>query len=102
MAIRPEGTNEGEHFLWGRAGYGRDAGTQKSYLLLCDMSEPPGVIQYDRFAWDNRTLKVAHDYIAAHWETLESGQVIDIEHVLGETREPKLSERFSNKRKVYP
>ena len=42
---------------------------------------------------DTRTRPHAHAYIEQHWHELRDGDVIDIEFILGETAEPKLSER---------
>jgi hypothetical protein len=35
---------------------------------------------------------VAHDYIRNNWPTLKDGDVIDVEFILGETNERKISE----------
>jgi hypothetical protein len=39
-----------------------------------------------------RTVAEAHRYIAEHWDDLESGTLIDVEFVLGESEAPKESE----------
>lgn len=36
----------------------------------------------------------AHRYIESYFDKLNSGDVIDVEHILGETKEPKVSERL--------
>ncbi|KKL90716.1 hypothetical protein LCGC14_1901950, partial [marine sediment metagenome] len=41
-----------------------------------------------------RTVAEAHRYVAAHWDELKSGDVIDVEFVLDETTEKKVSERL--------
>ena len=41
-----------------------------------------------------RTLGVAHQYIIDHWEELKSGDVVDVEYVLGEVDVPKRSEFY--------
>ncbi len=46
----------------------------------------------DAEAWDDRTMSTAHKYIEENWFTLEDGQVIDVEFILGETKQPKVSE----------
>ena len=38
-------------------------------------------------------MKVAHNYIATHWHDLVDGDVVDVEFILGETAEKKISER---------
>lgn len=50
---------------------------------------------YDIFThWDDaaRTMPVAHRHIENNWDNLKSGDVIDVEFLLGEASEPKVSE----------
>ena len=50
---------------------------------------------YDSYNWDDtRTIRNAHNYINEHFDELENCAVIDIEFILGETKEPKISDRF--------
>lgn len=44
--------------------------------------------------WNDRTMEVAHKYIEKNFSILQSGQVIDVEFILGETKFPKISERL--------
>lgn len=48
---------------------------------------------YDHYDWNDRTKKVAHEYIQKHWHELKNGDVIDVEFILGESPEKKISER---------
>ena len=41
---------------------------------------------------DDRTYHVAHLYVQQHWDEITSGDVVDVEFVLGETDAPKESE----------
>jgi len=41
---------------------------------------------------DGRTMCVACDYIGTHFDDLKEGAVIDVEFILGETKEPKVPE----------
>lgn len=87
--------HEAERYLLRRAGYNFD----DPCVVLCRM-ECSGVDRnatYDPYSWGggNRTFAVAHDYIVKHWHELKSGDVIDVEFILGETTEPKKSERLS-------
>ena len=52
---------------------------------------------YDAFEWGstNRTMFTAHSHIAKHWETLESGDVIDVQYILGESAQPKRPDRLN-------
>ena len=50
----------------------------------------------DPYFWSgSRTYPIAHNYIIDHWAELKDGDVIDVEFILGETTEQKISERLS-------
>ena len=89
---------DAERYLLRRAGYG-PALDYPPCVVLCRM-EASGVDRnatYDPYAWGQgtRTYLVAHEYIIEHFDQLESGAVVDVEFILGETKEPKKSERES-------
>jgi hypothetical protein len=85
-----------EEWLLRRAGYGQNeildhADEHEPYVILIKLDGTE--CQYDPFAWPNRrTLTTAHLYIRDNWSKLTSGQVIDVEHILGESDQPKESE----------
>lgn len=78
-----------EVYLLRRAGFG------DPMVILCRL-ECSGVdnnATYDPYSWHGaRTMGAAHVHIQKHWEELESGAVIDVEYILGETSKPKNSE----------
>ena len=39
-------------------------------------------------------MQVAHRFVIDNWATIQSGQVVDVEFILGETKQPKCSERI--------
>lgn len=41
-------------------------------------------------------MHTAHEWITKHFHTLKNGDVVDVEFILGETKVPKRSERFSD------
>lgn len=92
--VRPDNVGHAhENYLLRRAGYGEDA-----CVLLCRL-ECSGVDRnatYDPYAWGSqaRTMTVAHLFILDHWHELFSGDVVDVEFILGETGHPKRSEKF--------
>ena len=49
---------------------------------------------YNRFDWDTpgRTMQVAHGFIRNEFDNLETGDVVDVEFILGETEVKKISE----------
>ncbi len=77
-----------ENFLARRAGYRGGA------VLLTDANGARKAF-VDPHDWGDRTFANAHAFIEENWDELKSGQVIDVEHILGEVDEPKKSERFS-------
>jgi selenophosphate synthetase-related protein len=50
---------------------------------------------YNPYDWTNRTMCQAHQYIERNWDVLESGDVIDVEFILGETTTRKESEEVT-------
>lgn len=96
-----EDSSPAEFYLMRRAGFGVGNPLVGNPLIILCRLECSGVARnatYDPFAWganSTRTLTVAHQHIAEHWAELETGAVIDVEFILGETREPKRSEAFS-------
>ena len=88
---------EAEFFLLRRAGYSREQilfASAEPYILLCKLDGVES--QYDPFAWGNqRTFGTVHRYLISEWNDLKSGDVIDVEYILGETQTPKTSERFN-------
>lgn len=86
--LRP--SNEADRYILGRTGFGLEPNVQASYVLYASLEEDK--IHYDPVYWDNRTRQCSHDYIRDHWDDLKSGEVIDVEFILGETDEKKESE----------
>lgn len=85
----------GEKWLMRRAGYGGGR-----CVILCRLN-CAGVndnASYDPYSWgaQTRTMTVAHNYIIEFWDKLESGDVIDVEYILGLRTEPKISERLDH------
>lgn len=88
-----------ERHLWGRAGYGTTLEALSGYVLLARIVGGETDLKYDPYSWDmsrGRSMSQAHVYIGEHWDELTSGDVIDVEFILGETAAPKVSERLRN------
>ena len=83
------GNTPAENWLLERAGYGRPMVILTWFLMGSRNAE------YDPFAWNDRTMRTAHQYIEAHFDELESGAVICVEYILGERGTPKVSERLA-------
>lgn len=89
ICIRPVPTNERQRWLLRRDGYSGDV-DERCVILITPQCER---VNYDPYQWRDRTYKVAHNYIAEHWHDLRDGDVVDVEFILGETAEQKISER---------
>ncbi len=46
----------------------------------------------DPYAWNDRTMQTAHLHIRKNFHRLQSCAVVDVEYILGETKQPKVSE----------
>jgi hypothetical protein len=80
--------NSYNDYLLRRAGYG-----DMRCILLTRLSGGSKA-NYDCYDWGDRTWQVAHNYIAEHWDEIADAEVIDVECILGETSQPKKSERY--------
>jgi hypothetical protein len=93
LAIRLSADRGVDRWLLARAGYGR---SPENYVLLSRLRG--GEINYDTYEWGDRTMATAHRFISENWQSLESGDVVDVEFILGETQKRKTSERALSER----
>lgn len=98
MAVKLDSNCSGqEDWLLSRAGYGPCNSKDRYYVYLTNLVD--GTTQYDPYRWEyrlggfSRTMTSVHRYILDHFDGLVSGQVIDVEFILGESTAPKESER---------
>ena len=87
LATRIDPESERERKLFARAGFGLSIATQREYVVLTKLVDAKS--QHDPFGWGDRTMTTAHRFIAECFDTLTSGAVVDVEHLLGETDQPK-------------
>lgn len=97
MAVLLRNRTPEEFFLLRRAGFGSyEIGgdwplhNAVPYVLLVHLGTSRA--HHDSYDWGNRTMSVAHAHIINHWDELESGDVLDVEFILGETPTKKHSE----------
>jgi hypothetical protein len=93
MAIHIDGNcTDQEDWLLRRSGYGKSE--DRDYVYLIHLQTGEG--QYDPYKWGccSRTLHEAHRYITAHFDELQTGDVIDVEFILGESATKKTTERY--------
>lgn len=93
LAVKLVPDQEAERYLFAESGFGLTKGEQATYVLMAKMSEW-STSTTDPFEWKDRTLQEAHNYINEHFDLLTSGEVIDIEFILGETKKPKQPQRL--------
>lgn len=92
LAVRLDGPHsDAERYLLRRCGYGLDRIHPPPDVVLWRLNGGPACA--DPYDWRDRTLTVAHAHIVGHRDELESGAVVDVEHLLGEADAPKVSER---------
>lgn len=93
MAIHIDGNcTDQEDWLLRRSGYGESEGRNYVYLIHLQTGEG----QYDPYKWGrgSRTLREAHKYIVEHFDELQTGDVVDVEFILGESATKKITERY--------
>lgn len=88
MATLVEADNEEQRWLLARVGF---VPTSYRHVILTRLSDQES--HADHHDW-SRTLRVAHSHIREHFDDLADGDVVDVEHVLGETETMKVSERI--------
>ena len=95
MAIKLGSYREEERFLLARAGYYNHDSAAGPYVILMRLTDCEA--QYDPHSWAGgaRTMMNAHKHILEHFDELASGDVIDVEFILGEKPTKKVSERVS-------
>jgi len=76
-------------YLLHRAGYSADGST----IIVVNLNDCRA--SNESYGWGgSRTMTVAHEYIERNWSSLKDGDVIDVEFILGETTQKKISERL--------
>lgn len=86
-AISTEPSNQGQNYLLRRMGFN----SGDAIILARLNGETPS--SADAYFWNDRTMQTAHLYIDEHFTELKDGDVIDVEFILGESTEKKISER---------
>jgi len=88
MRVNPSTITPREAQMFRRGGFGQMPRNADIYTWMMTLSG--SLINYDSHNWRNqRTLGGAHRYIEQHWDELNSGDIIDMEYVLGESSAPR-------------
>jgi len=90
MAVKMYSENDGENYLLKRTGFS----FVNPLIAVCTLHQMEA--NYDPYEWGraSRTMFVAHQYIQENFDDLKTGDVVDVECILGETTQCKISERW--------
>lgn len=92
IAVQMSPDNEGQRYLLRRVGYSCEVG---EFQVMFFRANGDGVAYSDPYQWPNRTMQVAHNFVLENFDRLQDGDVVDVQFILGETKEPKQSERLT-------
>lgn len=82
--------SEAQRYLLRRSGFGEDR-----LIIVARLDGGRGLMTCAAYDWTgSRTMRVAHQFIQENWDTLADGDVVCVEHILGERETPKISERL--------
>ena len=94
LAMQMVAENEVQaYYIHDRCGHPR-GGNSVMLMMLRDGKATNDPYEWGSLGLGSRTMPVAHDYIIDHFAELRDGDVVDVEFILGETKEKKVSERF--------
>ena len=99
MAIHLRNRTPREFYLLRRAGYSAEQigcreGDYEPYVVLVKLDGCQA--EYDPYAWGTRTMTGAHAHLLANWDSVSSGDVVDVEFLTGERPTPRESEETSH------
>ncbi len=92
LAIRMAGVNPVQEYYFRRCGYPEDG---SSVMLMClyDGKATNDLYEWASLGMGPRTMPNAHNWILGHYDQLTDGDVVDVQVILGERAEAKVSER---------
>lgn len=93
LCVQMQPDNQAQYYHFRRCGYPCDGSVSLAITQLRADGDP---FTNDPYGWPGgtRTMQVAHNYIYENWAELKDGDVVDVEFILKETLQPKISERF--------
>lgn len=81
VSLEPE--DEWTRRILSHSGYGFQPEIQRRYIVVCSLrGGVNGRAHDDPYEWGDRTYKTAHLYIATNWDTLKTGDVVDVEKII--------------------
>ena len=94
LAVQCDPADENERYLLAHAGFGKDAATQRGYVLCGEIDSGKFKMSYDPLDFPDGTLRQAVEHIQANFHALVSGGVIDAEFLRRERTLPRRPERL--------
>jgi hypothetical protein len=90
IAIKMESADPVEAFyIHNRSGFPADGS-----MVIVMKLDGEHLAQHNPYNWGySRTMRVAHKHIQATFDTLQTGDVVCVEYLMGERKTPKKSER---------
>ncbi len=82
LAIKVDSTQKDEREIIYWSGHG-------GFIMMIDLAGPKIERAWTHWGKNDRTKTQAHKYIEENWDKLKSGDVVDVEFVLGEAKKPK-------------
>lgn len=92
--VEPSASQRIQAYYMRRCGYPCD---RRPNIAITNLNMDGGPAWNDPDGWGTRTMSVAHNFILEHWSTLRDGDVVDVQFVLGKTKQPKVSERLTER-----
>lgn len=84
-----------ERWAWERSGYP----SERRYVLLYPIDPDVAAGGYGHKAYDSqyqdRTWTTTHEWLIQHFDEIDSGAVLDVRVILGETEMPAISDRLA-------
>lgn len=93
LAVKLAPADERDRYLLARAGFGISPQAQAEYVVLHPLCTDRASSDPFKLGGGPRTYPHAGLYIIEHFDELPNGAVVDVEHILGESVAPKLSEQ---------
>lgn len=89
LAVDNNPANAAQRRLLRRCGFPCDG---RPNITITHLSADGTKASNDPYSWGGRTWPTAHNYIIDNWGKLKDGDVVDVEFILGERAQPKVSE----------
>ena len=89
IVVRMDSNHVAERYWLGRQGY---LHVSVPWVLMMPLTYPE--FHSDPNTWASRTFRIAHEYVQIEWDNIETGDIVDVEFILGKSKEPKISERL--------